>query len=184
MEEKPCTDLVVLPSLQLIPLESLPKRRGEELVSLKNTRADSFGEAVGSFALSFMLGLYAALWALVLFLSLVNPAPFVITLIALFVCAGSSTASGFLFRNFMRELRIYRQAAISPQLKTNAEAEAMLLDAAKETNAQIAEWNVAAQKATEHDLGGRYLRSLKQYRADLSARTEKIKQLARRIGAK
>ncbi len=181
MEEKPVTDLVLLPPLDLIPLESLPKRRREELALLKKERGQALRQVVYSSAATLAVGIITGLYGWACLMLWLESAPLILSLLVTLICGILSACSVFLVRESAREARAYRQMVITPQLQIDVGSEILLPDVVKRTNAQIADWNMAAEGVIRHDLGGRHLQPLQIQRGVLSTRIARIKKEMKRL---
>lgn len=179
------TDLVLLPHLELIPLESLPKKSGEELACLKKERKQLIRETIkhSFFALLCVFGAGWTGWIIVLaFLGFPSFTLFLGVMLLVIMLMIFSGAFALFFGKSICGVIDCCKMATPAQLKINAKAEKLLYDNAQRTNAQIADWNDAAATAAQYDLGGRYLRSLQKHRDVLSDRAAKIQKLAEHAG--
>ena len=178
---KPVTDLVLLPPLELIPIESLPQQRSQELGLLNKERREMLKGAVAGHIATLVIGSLAGLFGLASLLAVIGHESIMLFFLMILCCMIFSVITVYsLLPIFIRDVRAYQQTAIPPQLKIDAEAEMLLSDTARRVNAQIAKWNTAAEGAVGHDVGERYLRLLKTNRDAISARVAQIKKLAAR----
>lgn len=175
MDKKPVTDLVLLPSLELIPLESLPKHRREMLALEQKRRAEALVEANKSIVATSVMMLCTGIFGWGFILGLVHG-----SLIALWFTGafGAIMAglSGAMAKISASQVRAWRQP-IPPQLQLDADNEARLTDMANLTNTQILDWNrdVEDAKAKKQGLGGRFLQGLKMRRELLSENIKEVK---------
>lgn len=149
MEKKPVTDLVLLPSLELIPTESLSTGCSEELALLKMERERMLGPITYIGVITFVVGVWTGLIAWATLLSWYGHVSFWLLLLNTVLCAVFPAGLSLLVPRFVSDVRKYRQKAIPPQLKADAKAELILSDAAKRLNWRITEWNMDAAEAMQ-----------------------------------
>lgn len=185
MERKPVTDLAVLPSLELIPTESLPARRGEELALLKKERKTALGAVISTGSLTPVIGLFTVIYAWVTFLAWSSAhAPLALILLVTLISIGFSVFSVVLMREFASDVRKYWQTAIPPQLETDVKAEIIISDAAKRLNGQIAEWNIDATEAAQNSVDREVLMELRTHRKHLENHGKHLKRLSAHLNRK
>ncbi len=178
------TELVLLPAIEEISIESLPKQNREELALLTMTSGHALKVLIMEIIFAGFPGSgavfcgYILSW--ILFFEPHTPIGLSIIFISLFV--GFSYLFAFLLRNsIIPKMRDYQKMAIPPQLSTDAKSELLLADIAKSTNSCIVKWNSVVQNSEPEDLEGPHLRSLKNSRKMISERIAKIKKVAKHL---
>lgn len=181
MDDKPVTDLVLLPPLGLIPVESLPKRCSEELASLKYQRKLALSRLRTSLVVTSGFSVSTVFVSYLAFLAWAGGAPIVISLLITASLVVLATASVFFMRDHALDARRYQEIEISPQLQIGAENERVLSEMVQLTNTQIISWNKRTECAPAEDIDKRFLKGLKNERLLLSANIEKVKSVAKAI---
>lgn len=177
MEDKPVTDLVLLPPLELTSLESLPKPCSAELALQKKERDLALSEAAKTYTMVLISGIFTGLYGWVAILAWLHTSLTLAILTSVFFVGISAMLVAFL-RLFVQEVRAYRQIEISPQLQLGADTESRYFDMAKLTNEMSVDLNITMENEMRKDPSERNLQELKRKRALLSENIEEIKAWA------
>ncbi len=177
MEEKPVTDLVLLPSLELIPTESLPKHRTKELALLETNRAHALWELNKNIAFTFGLIISTGLSAVGFLWNLIQMSygPVILLAMLYLLLAVLSTRK---WKESAQQMRAWRKLDASrQQLQLDVKEEEVLSIVWKKTNEDIVNWNMVVEvvkqdNSAEFDLPPLNLEPLKKSREEISARRE------------
>lgn len=179
MEDKPVTDLDLLPPLEIVSLESLPGWNGAQIATLERQRSDMLVNSVGSAAIATTAGTGAFLFLCLYILGLFSlPYDFVGTLIAGFATVIFGAGFGIMWEKHARYVREYRQLTTPPQLQLGAGTESRYFDMAKLTNEMSVDLNITMENEMRKDPSERNLKELQRKYALLSDNIEEIKAWA------
>ncbi len=183
MTDKPGTALMVLPPLELIPAESLPKHRTKELALREQVRAKALWQLNKS--TSVIAGLMLAdILSIVGFLAAVVNGAFIPFMILGITSTLLAAITFIMWQIAARELHVWRQLETPAQLLLDVGDEVTVANAAQLINNHASEWNAAAEKARGEELDEKHLLRLKKSREAIVGRTDQIRKLAQRLNSK
>ncbi len=180
-EEKPVTDLELLPHLEIVSLESLPKPCSTELILWEQQRRGMVVQMatntfVGTiFGVGVLASICGYIWAL---LNISSAISLVIGLFSVVCLPVMGILLIGVLERHARDVRAYRQMVVLPQLQIGAGTESRYFDMAKLTNEMSVDLNIKMENEMRKDPSERKLKELQRKRMLLSENIEEIKAWA------